>query len=377
MKIAFLSVFYPYRGGISQFNACVFRALEKGNEIRAFNFKRLYPKVFFPGKTQLVSENDTADKIPSIQILDSINPISFSKTVSEIEKYNPGLLLIDFWMPFFAPCFGYISKKLRKKGIKTIAILSNVIQHEKKPGDIILTKYFLNRCDGFIVLADSVRKDLIKLKSDAKYRTHPHPNYEHFGEKIPKEKAREILGIPQDKKVILFFGLIRKYKGLDLLIQAISGLTDEFYLLAVGEVYGKEDEYLNIIKEPGIENRVKFVNQYINDNDVAPYFSAADVCVLPYRSATQSGIIGVSYHFGLPVITTDVGGLREVIEPFGTGTVISHADVNSIKESILDYFRNRLYLHYSANIEKFKLKYTWGSFTKLIEELYYELINPK
>ena len=193
MRIAFLSVFYPYRGGISQFNSCVFRALEKRNEIRAFNFKRLYPKLFFPGKTQLVTESDSADKIPSVQILDSINPFSFSTTEIEIEKFNPDLLLIDFWMPFFAPCLGYISKKLRKKGIKTIAILSNVIPHEKKPGDIILTKYFLNRCDGFIVLADSVRKDLIKLKPDAKYRIHSHPNYEHFGNKIPKENAREML----------------------------------------------------------------------------------------------------------------------------------------------------------------------------------------
>ena len=376
MRIAFLSVFYPYRGGISQFNACVFRALEKTNEIKAFNFKRLYPKIFFPGKTQLVAENDTADKIPSIQILDSINPISFSKTVSEIEKYNPDLLLIDFWMPFFAPCLGYISKKLRKKGIKTIAILINVIPHEKKPGDINLTKYFLNRCDGFIVLADSVTEDLIKLKPGAKYRNHPHPNYEHFGEKIPKDKAREILGIPIDKKVILFFGLIRRYKGLDLLIQAIGELPEDFFLLAAGEVYGKEDEYLNLIKETGIGNRVKFFNQYISDNEVAPYFSSADVCVLPYRSATQSGIIGVSYHFGLPVITTDVGGLREVIEPFGTGTVISHADTSLIKKSILDYFQNRLYLQYSANIEKFKQIYTWESFAMQIEELYYEIRIP-
>jgi glycosyltransferase involved in cell wall biosynthesis len=377
MKIAFLSVFYPYRGGISQFNACVYRALEKANEIKAFNFSRLYPGLFFPGKSQFVNHSDTADKIPSLQILDSINPFSFSKTFKEIEKFKPELLLIDFWMPFFAPCFGHISNKLRQKGIKSISILSNVIPHEKKPGDILLTKYFLNRCDGFVVLAESVRKDLITLKPDSVYRIHPHPNYEHFGNKISKDKAREILDIPKDKKVVLFFGLIRKYKGLDLLIKAIGELPDGYYLLAAGEVYGKEDEYLNLIDQYGLKNRVKFINQYISDNDVAKYFSAADVCVLPYRSATQSGIIGVSYHFGLPVITTDVGGLREVIEPFGTGTVIRMADVELLKQSIVEYFDNKLFNEYSANIDKFKQKYTWDSLAIEIKELYNELIESK
>ncbi|TAL66882.1 MAG: glycosyltransferase [Bacteroidetes bacterium] len=373
MRIAFLSVFYPYRGGISQFNACVYRALEKGNEIRAFNFKRLYPNILFPGKTQFVNDKDTADKIPSIKILDSINPISFFKTVREIENYNADLLLMDFWLPFFAPALGYVSKKLKKKGIKTISILSNVIPHEKKPGDISLIKYFLNRCDGFIVLADSVKKDLLSVKPESIFRKHPHPNYEHFGAKFPKDKAREILNIPADKKVILFFGLIRNYKGLDLLIRAVGELTNDYYLLAVGEVYGNEKEYFDLIRQSGVGDRVKFINQYVSDNDVAPYFSSADVCVLPYRSATQSGIIGVAYNFGLPVITTDVGGLREVIEPFGTGTVIPYADIDLIKNNVREYFDNKLYDKYSSNIEKFKQKYTWESFANDILSLYNEI----
>ncbi|MBI5324816.1 MAG: glycosyltransferase [Ignavibacteriae bacterium] len=373
MRIAFLSVFYPYRGGISQFNACVFRALEKNNEIRAYNFKKLYPNLLFPGKTQFVNESDTADKINSFRILNSINPISFIKTAKEIEKFNPDLLLMDYWLPFFAPAFGFISNKLRKKGVSTISILSNVIPHERKPRDISLTKYFLNRCDGFIVLADSVKNDLLTLKPEAKYRQHPHPNYEHFGAKIQKERAREILGIPNEKKIILFFGLIRKYKGLDILIKAIGELPDDYFLLAVGEVYGKEDEYNNLIKESGINNRVKFVNQYISDSEVSPYFSSADVCVLPYRSATQSGIIGIAYHFGLPVITTDVGGLREVVEPFDTGIIIPFADVSILKDNIETYFVNHLYKNFTSNIEKFKQKYTWESFVKEIEELFYKI----
>ena len=375
MRIAFLSVFYPFRGGISQFNACVYRALEKTNEIRAFNFKRLYPGILFPGKTQFVNEEDSPDRIPSVQLLDSINPFSFSATAKKIIHYKPDLLLMDFWLPFFAPEFGYIGKKLQKKGTAVISILSNVIPHEKKIGDITLTKYFLNRNDGFIVLAESVIKDLLKLKPGAFFRKHPHPNYEHFGDKINKIKAREILNIPEDKKVILFFGLIRKYKGLDLLIKSIGELPDDYFLLSAGEVYGDEKEYLDLIKSTGIENRVMFINRYISDNEVAPYFSAADVCVLPYRSATQSGIIGVAYHFGLPVITTDVGGLKEVIEPFGTGTVIPYADKELLKQSITEYFENNLFDKYSSSIEKFKQNYTWDSFANEIIILFNELVR--
>jgi glycosyltransferase involved in cell wall biosynthesis len=386
MKIAFLSTFYPFRGGIAQFNANVYRALENKNDfsafnsnkdeeisVQAFNFKRLYPSIFFPGKTQFVSESDSADKIPSLQILDSINPISYYQTANAIKNFSPDLLLLDYWHPFFAPSLGFIAKILKKAKVPVISIMSNVIPHEHKPGDEFLTKYYLKYNDAFIVLAESVKNDLINLKSDAKFRIHPHPVYEHFGPKLNKSQARNLLNLPNDKKVILFFGLIRHYKGLDILIEAFSQLSDDYHLLIVGEIYGEEKEYAELINQHNLQAKVTFINKYVPDNEVSSYFSAADVCVLPYRSATQSGVIGVAYHFNLPVITTDVGGLKEVIEPFQTGMIIEKADATLIKDGISKFFNLNLAEFYANNIEKFKEKYNWISFVNEIAALYKEI----
>ncbi|MGB9702783.1 MAG: glycosyltransferase [Candidatus Kapaibacteriota bacterium] len=388
MRIAFLSTFYPFRGGIAQFNANVYRALENENDfdtlksksnkekkIQAFNFTRLYPSLFFPGKTQFVEENDSADKIPSERILDSINPLSYYQTAKAIKAFSPDLLLLDYWHPFFAPSLGMVAKLLKRDKVTVISIMSNVIPHEHKPGDEILTKYFLKHNDAFIVLAESVKNDLISLKNDAKYRIHPHPVYEHFGMKLQKSEARKKLQLSNDKKIVLFFGLIRHYKGLDILIEAFSQLPNDYHLLIVGEIYGDEKEYKELIEKYNLQQKVTLINKYVPDNEVSPYFSAADVCVLPYRSATQSGVIGVAYHFNLPVITTNVGGLKEVIEPFQTGMIIEKAEVNLIKEGILKFFHSNLSEFYSSNIEKFKLQYNWKSFVNEIAKLFKELNN--
>jgi len=370
MKIAFLSAFYPYRGGIAQFNGALFRALEKKYEIKAYTFTRQYPEFLFPGATQFIEENDDADKIPSKRILDSINPFSYRKTVNEIIKYQPDLVLTDIWMPFFAPSLGYIAGRLKKKNIITLGILSNVKPHESKPGDSILMKYYLKRHHAFIVLAEAVKNDLLALKPDAVYIKHPHPNYEHFGKKILREDAKKAFNIDKDKKVILFFGLIRKYKGLDILLEAMQGMSDEYNLLIAGEVYGSEEYYLELIKKYKLEKKTLFINKYLSDNEVAPLFSAADVCVLPYRTATQSGIVGIAYHFGVPVISTDVGGLKEMIEPFNTGIVLPEAVPTLLNNAILRFFNENLGTLFEENIYKFKEKYSWDSLGEEIIKLY-------
>ncbi|MDQ1264902.1 MAG: hypothetical protein QG635_51 [Bacteroidota bacterium] len=374
MRIAFLSVFYPYRGGIAQFNGSLFRALEKKHEIRAFNFSRQYPDFLFPGKTQYVGTDDTADPIPSLRCLDSINPLTYIKTANEIKKFNPDLLLLDYWMPFFAPSLGYPANRLKKNGVVVLSLLSNIIPHEPKPGDNFLTKKFLNQCHGYIILADALKKDLTSLKPEAKYICHHHPNYRHFGSKIPQNAAKQKIGIPDGKKTLLFFGLIRHYKGLDILLQSMKELDDSYYLIIAGEVYGNDKLYSEIIKENNLESRILFVNKYLADSELSPYFSAADACVLPYRTATQSGIVGVSYNFELPVITTDVGGLKEVVEPYGNGIVIAKADVRLLAEAIESYFNRNMKEKFVENIRASAKYFSWEHLADSIAD-FYEIIR--
>lgn len=373
MKIAYLSTFYPYRGGIAQFNALLFNELNNKNECRAYTFKRQYPKLLFPGKSQMVETDDKTQEVASIPVLDTINPLSYLKSAKEILKFSPDLLLTKFWMPFFAPSLGTVARKLKRYGTKTISILDNVIPHEKRIGDIAFVKYFLNQNNGFVVMTEAVKSDLLKLKPDAKFLLHPHPLYDHFGEKLSKELARERLGIEQDKKVLLFFGFIRSYKGLDLLLEAMSKLSDDYLLIIAGEVYGSFDEYDKIIKLYNLGKKIKLFTRYISDEEVKLFFNASDVCILPYKSGTQSGIIGISYHFDVPVVATDVGGLAEMIKPFDTGIVVGKPSVENILSGIHSFFREVAYSKYIDNIQKYKKIASWKSLAESICKFYDEL----
>lgn len=375
MKIGYLSTFYPFRGGIAQFNAALLKELSLANQVLAFNFKRQYPEFLFPGSTQFVTENDNAEPVESIRKLDTINPITYYTTYKAIRKFNPDLMISKFWMPFFGPSLGYVLKSLKKKGVKNIGILDNVIPHERRPGDIQFTKYYINSNSAFIVMSNTVRDDLLKFKPDAIFKQVLHPLYDHFGSLIKKNEAREKLGIQQNKNVLLFFGFIRKYKGLDFLLESIRFLPDDYLLVIAGEIYGSFDEYEQIIKKYNLENKVKLFIRYIDDGEVPLFFSASDVCILPYKSATQSGILGISYHFGLPVIATDTGGLREMIEPFNTGIIVREPAPNLLSSAISDYFNLELSSQYKANIEKYKHKASWASLAKEILDLYEILKN--
>jgi len=375
VKIGYLSTFYPFRGGIAQFNAALLKELSLANQVLAFNFKRQYPEFLFPGSTQFVTENDNAEPVESIRKLDTINPITYYTTYKAIRKFNPDLMISKFWMPFFGPSLGYVLKSLKKKGVKNIGILDNVIPHERRPGDIQFTKYYINSNSAFIVMSNTVRDDLLKFKPDAIFKQVLHPLYDHFGSLIKKNEAREKLGIQQNKNVLLFFGFIRKYKGLDFLLESIRFLPDDYLLVIAGEIYGSFDEYEQIIKKYNLENKVKLFIRYIDDGEVPLFFSASDVCILPYKSATQSGILGISYHFGLPVIATDTGGLREMIEPFNTGIIVREPAPNLLSSAISDYFNLELSSQYKANIEKYKHKASWASLAKEILDLYEILKN--
>ena len=335
MRIAILSSFYPLRGGISQFNASMLNELGKVHDVKAFNFKRQYPKLLFPGKTQYVTPDDEAMVVESEALLDTIGPLSYIRTARAIRQWKPDLLVMKYWMSWFAPSLGYVARHVP---CKVVPVLDNVIPHEPHWFDAPLTKYFLGGCDGFIAMSDAVAADLRKLRPDARYALLPHPLYSHFGEKLPRAEAEKALGLRPGGKNLLFFGLIRSYKGLDILLEAFRTLPEDYNLIIAGEPYGSFEPYQKIIDSLPGKDRIKVFPIYIKDSEVRTYFSAADLTVLPYRSATQSGISSVSYHFEVPMAVTDVGGLKSTIGDRGTGLVAPVPEPEAIRAEILRYF---------------------------------------
>lgn len=375
MKIAFLSVFYPYRGGIAQYNALLYRAFEKKNDINAYTFTRQYPQILFPGSTQYASENENVDQIPALRVLDSINPLTYINTAKKIARTEPDLLMMSHWMPFLAPSLGTVAKRLRKKGTKVISVLHNVTPHEHRISDKLLNRYYLNQNDGFVVMSQAVKNDLLSYIPDAKCIVHPFPVFSQFGEKIDKITARKKLNIPVDKKVLLFFGLIRDYKGLDLVIDAFGKLNHEYFLIIAGESYKRFESYQQQINANKIKENIMLHIRYIPDDEVPLYFSAADVNVLPYRTATQSAVVALAYQFDSPVIVTDVGGLREMVEPYQTGLVVSKLEPELLAGAIRKFFNENMENKCKENIKKFKADCSWDAMYEKIVDLYLKIKN--
>jgi glycosyltransferase involved in cell wall biosynthesis len=361
MKIAVLSPFYPYRGGIAQFSAMLYKALEKEHTVKAFSFSRLYPEIFFPGKTQYVEDEDNAVAISSERVLDSINPVSYWKTAKVIQQFQPDLLIIAYWTSFFCPAYAYIAWRLKKK-IRIISLLHNAIPHELRFFDKIFARLFFDQCNSFMVMSEIVKNDLLTLKPNARFCLRSHPLYNHFGEKKETIQARKELNLDLNRKTLLFFGLIRNYKGLDLLIDALSLLDDSYQLLIAGESYGPFEKYQKQIDASPAKKRIQILNRYINDKEVPVLFSAADTLVLPYKSATQSGVIPVAYHFETPIVATDVGGLKETVEKAQTG-IICLPEAGSLAsgiEKIFQYGKE----NFIAHIQKEKKTLSWEMFAK-------------
>jgi glycosyltransferase involved in cell wall biosynthesis len=366
MKIAFLAPFYPFRGGIAQFNSHLYRALEKENEVFAFTFTRQYPGFLFPGNTQFVTPEDSADPIPATRVLDSINPLSYGKTAKAINRKKPDLLIVQYWMTFFGFSLGAVLRKTHKS-TQRISVLHNVIPHEKRFFDSFANRLFLKNSDGFVVLSDAVLKDLLSLKPDAKYLRINHPVYAQFGSPMPVQEARQQLNIDPQRKTLLFFGLIRDYKGLDILIEAVALLDDSYQVIVAGECYGDFRVYEKMLTAKGLGDRFFIFNRYIADGEVPLFFSAADVCVLPYRTATQSGVTAVSQHFEIPVIATDVGGLKESVLHGETGLIVARPDSTLLAAQITYYFENQLQKPFSEAIRRQKTTDSWENFAaKLI-----------
>ena len=366
MRIVLIGPFPPYRGGISMFNHSLSNQLAKDNDITRISFSRQYPNFLFPGK----SEYDDFKDNGSLRIIDSLNPFSWKSSANEIIKKQPSLIIFQIWNPFFAFCFSAIIKNIKKKcNAKIIFICNNILPHERFIGDYFLTKKLFKLADGFIVMSNDNEKLLAKIINEPKYLKLNHPNYDIFGKALSKETAKTALGISR-KRVILHFGLIRPYKGLDLLLNSIpliNDKVDDFIVLIAGESYEDSSQYKKIIEELDISNLVRMKLKFIPKNKVALYFSASDLVVLPYKSATQSGIIPIAYQFNKPVIVTNVGGLPEVVLDGKTG-FICNPTKESIAKNIIKFY-SKGFKEFSKNINKHKKYYNWEFFTKELMKL--------
>ncbi|MGB0524375.1 MAG: glycosyltransferase [Flammeovirgaceae bacterium] len=366
MKIAYLSVFPPYRGGIAQYAASLVKALRETHDVQAFNFKRQYPDFIFPGQTQYL-EDEQAHAYDSERCVDMLNPISYWQTAQRIIRYQPQVLLINYWMPFFVPALGTIAYLVRKKGIRVVAVLHNLIPHEQRMGDQVLNRFFVNQIDRFLVMGSSVKDDLLSMLPQANYKQHPHPLYDHFGKPQDQAALKEAFQISPNQKVLLFFGLIRAYKGLDVLINAFGELSEEYVLVIVGESYENFEKYQALIDANPNKARIHVYNRYVPDEEVPRFFSLADLCVLPYKSATQSGVVSIAFHFDLPVLVTDVGSLKEMVTTFQGGMTVEADHAPALAKKINEFFE--LDQDYSAQISVQKEKYSWKSLAKTVIEL--------
>ena len=365
MRTAILSCFYPYRGGIAQFNAGLYAQLGKAGIVRAYNFSRQYPAFLFPGKTQYVTGDDEATPIESQRLLDSVNPLSWRKTCKAIREWKPDLVVVSYWMSPLAPALGYVARRLRRD-FTVVSVLHNVLPHERRFFDKPLTKYFLEGCHGHVVLNRSSGKELKSLMPEAKMTELFHPLYDHFGAGMDKAEAQRRLGLDPSLKTILFFGLIREYKGLDILLEAFSRLDDSYQLLVAGEPYGSFDKYQYIIDRSPARDRIHLFLHYIKDSEVKEYFSASDLVVLPYRSATQSGIGATALNFGLPVIVTDVGGLKQSVGESGVGLVAEKPEPDCVRAEIERFFSDGgLRKGCLESIQKERERLSWQNFGRL------------
>ena len=370
MKIIIVSTAYPLRGGIAHYNALLASALSRRHEVETITFKRQYPKLLFPGKTQEEAGEEHI-ATPAPQLLDSINPLNWVRVANEIRRRKPDLLIFKYWLPFFGPCFGTVAR-LAKRNIatKVLFICDNIIPHERRPGDVAFTRYAFKQADYFIVQSDAVERELKAFWPQARYRNVPHPIYSLFGEAIQKQDARKTLGV-RAENVVLFFGYIRAYKGLHVLLDAMAKLVgkSDVHLLVVGEFYDDEQKYRKQIAQLHLEQHVTLYSDYVPNDKVHLYFSAADVVVLPYISATQSGITQIGYNFDKPVIATNVGGLSEVVLDGVTGFIVPPNDAESLAQSIRRYYDEKKENAFVAGVRKEKQKYSRDNLVHSIEEL--------
>ncbi len=370
MKIAFLGTAHPFRGGLAAFNERLARAYKnKGEEVKIFTFTTQYPNFLFPGKSQL-SDSPAPKDLITERTLSSVNPFSWWKTARKINRYQPDILITRFWLPFMGPALGTVLRLL-KKNIKIICIVDNLVPHEKRIGDKWFTRYFLPPVDGFICMSEAVKNDFKQFSTSAPIVYSPHPMYD-YGRLMSKSDARAQLNLSASDNILLFFGIIRDYKGLDWLIEAYSKTNykkNKLKLLIAGEFYTDDEPYRKLIEKFDLQDYLILHDHFISDEDVALYFNAANLVVQPYKHATQSGVAQIAYHFEKPMIVTNVGGLGEIVPNEKAGFVVE-PNVESIASGIDRFFNENREEEFIAGVKNEKSKYSWDIFIEALEKLY-------
>ncbi len=380
MNIVILGTAYPYRGGLSVYNERLAKEfIKEGHNVTIVTFTLQYPDFLFPGKTQY-ADWQAPDDLTIIRKLSSVNPLSWYKTAKYIKKLNTDLLIIKYWLPFMAPAFGSVAKLVkRNKKTKVISILDNIIPHEKRIGDNKFSKYFVSAVDAFVGMSDSVLNDLNIFTKEKPREFCPHPLYDNFGEKKTRGEALKYLDLSEEYRYILFFGLIRDYKGLDILLEAFADeklKNEKIKLIIAGEFYSSSDKYLELIEKLNLKDRVVLHSQFVPDAEVTYFFSASDLVVQPYKTATQSGVTQIAYHFEKPMIVTNVGGLPEIVPDGECGYVVD-VDSKKIADAIYDFFKNEKQSYFLSRIKQEKKKYEWSRMTQTIINLYNKLNDNK
>lgn len=379
-RIITIGPVHPYRGGIAQYGSLLIQELEQRYDVESISYSVMYPKFIYPGKEQKDYSIENPIKSNINYIINTVNPLSYIKTARYINRYNPDLIILHWWQPFFAPA--YISiLKLVKKNINVCICCNNVLPHDNIPGSKMATRFVLKCGDMFIVHSKQEEQILLDLlNKDVHHIQIPCPNVSTFEKKgISKTEGRQLLKLKEDDEIIMFFGFVRKYKGLHHLINIMPQLIQhrpKIKLLIVGDFYENKDQYLETIKENKLEDYIKIYDEFIPDSEVEPYFVSADVVVLPYESATTSGVIQAAYNFVRPVIVTNVGGLKEAVIEGKTGYVVEPDNDAALRSCIENFFESKGETDYVQYIEAEMYKYSWHRVVDLIQEMW-ESYTPK
>lgn len=370
-RIIIVGPAYPYRGGIADFNERLAREFQReGHEVTIYTFTLQYPSFLFPGKTQYSTSPAPSD-LTIVRKINSINPLNWISVGREIRRMKPDMVMVRFWLPFLAPCLGTIARIIRRAHIKVVGLLDNVIPHERRIGDRLFARYMIKSLDGYVAMSEAVLGDAKSFDDTKPYALTPHPLYDNFGEKVTREVAIQTLGLDADTRYILFFGLIRDYKGLDLLLRAFADerlRNKRVKLIVAGEFYCNAELYERLERELDLAEHIVWYKEFIPADRVRYFFAAADLVAQPYKSATQSGITQIAYHFERPMLVTNVGGLAEIV-PHGRVGYVVQPDAADIADALVDFVDNKQEGDFEQGIAEEKSKYAWSNMTTALLEV--------
>ncbi len=345
--------------------------IREGHDAQIISYSLQYPNFLFPGSSQFEQSGTAPEGLKIHTLINTINPFNWIRVARFIRREKPDFILFRYWLPFFGPSLGSIARMVRRK-TTVLALTDNVIPHEKRPGDTPFTKYFISSCDGFIAMSKTVLNDISKFSNTENKAYSPHPMYETYGPAVPVAEARAHLQLAADDQIVLFFGLIRHYKGLDILLEAMAHpeiKQRKIKLLIAGEFYEDKQPYLDLIKNKGLQEQVILHDRFIANEEVRYYFSASNLVAQTYRNATNSGVTMVGYYYEKPMLVTNVGGLAEIVPDNACGYVVEN-NVATISEKIIAYFRDKKEAAFTENVKREKQKYEWRAFIEKLIHLY-------